>query len=122
MDLLCKKENKTKIHPNFKSLSLKLLSRFCVDDNNEIMSSACNLIVASLMNFEGDVNELCSIPFNLFLSNLNSMEQNQNNSLLSRLEVIWIMLTGYSFISLKPNVENNLEVILKRILTTIEYL
>lgn len=121
LELLCKKENKLMIHSNFKSLSLKLLSRFCVDENNEIMSSACNLIVASLMNFEGNVNELCAIPFNLFLSNLNSIEQNQSNSLLSRLEVIWIMLTGYTFISLKPNVENNLEIILKRILSSIEY-
>lgn len=118
-DILCRKENKLKIHPQFKSLSLKLLSRFCVDENNEIMSSACNLMVASLLNFEGDLTGLCGVPYSLFESNLKTLEQ--NNSLLSRLEVIWIMLIGYSFISLKPAVDNGLEIILKRIMTAIEF-
>jgi len=84
------------------------------------MSSACNLIVASLLNFEGNINDLCDIPFSLFLKNLNFIEQNSMNTLLSRLEVVWIMLTGYSFISLKPEGDNKLGVILKRIMFVIE--
>ena len=78
------------------------------------------MIVASLLNFEGNISDLCEIPFNLFLTNLNYIEQNTANTLLSRLEVVWIMLTGYSFISLKPGDEGNLEVLLKRIMTGIE--
>lgn len=83
------------------------------------MSSACNLIVASLLNFEGNIDEIYNLPLNLFISNLNNLEP--NNALLSRLEVVWMMLSGYSLISLKPNEQSNLEIILKRMLTGIEY-
>lgn len=82
------------------------------------MSSACNLIVASLLNFEGNPDEIYNLPFNLFLSNLNKLEQ--SNGLLSKMEVVCMMLTGYSLISLKPNEKNNLEIILQRILSAIE--
>lgn len=118
LEILCQKEKRTKIHPFFKGLNFKVLSKYCVDENNEIMSSACNLIVASLLNFEGNPDEIYNLPFNLFLSNLNKLEQ--SNGLLSKMEVVCMMLTGYSLISLKPNEKNNLEIILQRILSAIE--
>lgn len=40
---------KKRVHPRFKSLSLPILSRYCIDDSNEVMSSASNLIINYLV-------------------------------------------------------------------------
>ena len=43
-------KNKRKISRNFKHLNLPILARYCIDDSNEIMSSACNLMISSILN------------------------------------------------------------------------
>jgi hypothetical protein len=43
-------KNKLKINKNFKSLSLPILARFCIDETNEMMSSAINLMITSIIN------------------------------------------------------------------------
>lgn len=59
-------KSKYKIHPQFKNISLPILSRFCIDDTNEMMSSACNLIISSILNKDEDLKSYSKICFEMF--------------------------------------------------------
>lgn len=50
--------NKKKINKNFRHISLPVLSRFCIDDSNELMSAACNLIISTILNKDEKEEEL----------------------------------------------------------------
>lgn len=65
-------KNKLRVHPNFKSLSLPFLARCCIDESNEVMSSASNLMINSLV-YKDDENQkqtrLCAEMLSLNLKN-----------------------------------------------------
>lgn len=44
VELFTKK--KKLVDPNFKSMNLCQLARYTIDDSNEIMTAACNLIIS----------------------------------------------------------------------------
>lgn len=119
VEILTKKGHK--INKNFKTMSISLLSRFCIDENNEILNSACNLIMASVLTNKEEILKNIKFQFSLFSSNLKEISQNQSrySDLLSKIEVIWIILTGYAYIYTETSPEN-LEIIFKRIISTIE--
>lgn len=43
-------KNKKPFGKYFKCITTSILSRICVDDSNEVMSSACNLMISSILN------------------------------------------------------------------------
>jgi hypothetical protein len=41
-----------KIHKDFKNVSIVSLLRYVVDETNEIMTTACNIIIFSILNHD----------------------------------------------------------------------
>lgn len=59
-------KNKRRVSPHFKNLSLSVLARFCIDDSNEVMSSASNLIINSLVYKDDDILRVTKMASELF--------------------------------------------------------
>lgn len=62
-------KGKYKINPHFKNISLPILSRFSIDESTELMSSACNLIISSILNKDEDLKTYSKICFEMFQMN-----------------------------------------------------
>lgn len=59
MEIFTKK--KRLVDPNFKSMNLCQLATFTIDNSNEIMTAACNLIISQIINKEVDLRETIEV-------------------------------------------------------------
>ncbi|KAL4468274.1 hypothetical protein ABPG72_015810 [Tetrahymena utriculariae] len=111
-------KNKKRVDPYFKSLSLQILSRYCIDDSNEVMSSSSNLMINSLVYKEEDslqYTKLCSELFNYNLQYLKEKDEIQ----FSVSEITWLLMITYTNIFSKNQVGDMTESI-KRIVKGVE--
>ena len=110
-----------KISKDFKSVSIVSLVRYCVDESNELMTMACNIIIYSILNHdlrEEEMNYL--IHEYTILTNLNILSLKKTNERqLSISEVQWII--AMSYISIYYDKQKiQIDVFLNRIIDAIE--
>ena len=80
--------------PNF---SISLLAKYFLDDSSDLMTSASNLIIATIKNREIDYNFLHTCAYELLKLNFTFLE-NKNSNALSKSEVTWLLMLGYAAI------------------------
>jgi hypothetical protein len=97
-------KKKNKFFKNFCPLNLHILASYALVKDNEIMTSACNLIISALVNQDGEYIDCYNNQFDLFLSNLKT---NESHSLkpFCRVEIIWITLLGYCLIFIETSMD-----------------
>ena len=80
-----------------KHVSMLHLARMFLDDNNEMMSSACNILIYSILNKDEkdeDLQYLLGEYFVLFNIVLINLKQRSENN-LSICEVVWLIVMCY---------------------------
>lgn len=101
-------------------MNIARISNYFVDQNNEIINCACNLIMATYLTNKKEVlDSIGKIRF-FFEERVTILEKCKKQRLTSKLEVTWIFLMGYTFINMDAQ-NPLLEVILQRIIYTIKY-
>ncbi|CAD8190007.1 unnamed protein product [Paramecium pentaurelia] len=88
VELLTKK--KQLLDSNFKSMDLFLLAQYTIDESNEVMNAACNLILSQIRKSDQDMQEQHKLIRELL--DLNKEQQGHN---FSNVEVILLMLESY---------------------------
>jgi len=93
-------KNKKRVSPHFKNLSLSVLARFCIDDSNEVMSSASNLIINSLVYKDDDILKVTKMASELF--SVHIQREKDQEVKFSTTEITWLMMITYSNIFAPP--------------------
>ncbi|CAD8124142.1 unnamed protein product [Paramecium sonneborni] len=88
VELLTKK--KQMLDKNFKSMDLFLLAQYTIDESNEVMNAACNLILSQIRKSDQDMQEQ-----HLLIRELLDLNKEQQGHTFSNVEVILLMLESY---------------------------
>ncbi|CAK62664.1 unnamed protein product (macronuclear) [Paramecium tetraurelia] len=88
VELLTKK--KQSLDVNFKPLDLFLLAQYTIDESNEVMNAACNLILSQIRKSDQDMHEQHKL-----IRELLDLNKEQQGHTFSNVEVILLILESY---------------------------
>ncbi|CAD8118418.1 unnamed protein product [Paramecium sonneborni] len=88
VELLTKKKQILDI--NFKSMDLFLLAQYTIDESNEVMNAACNLILSQIRKSDQDMQE-----YHILIRELLDLNKEQQGHSFSNVEVILLILESY---------------------------
>ncbi|CAD8191725.1 unnamed protein product [Paramecium octaurelia] len=88
VELLTKK--KQQLDLNFKPMDLFLLAQYTIDESNEVMNAACNLILSQIRKSDQDMQEQHKL-----IRELLDLNKEQQGHTFSNVEVILLMLESY---------------------------